>query len=313
MNNQFQKSRIAITGGAGFIGSHLAARLKADGHDTLLIVRRKNEAAADSFIVSDLADTDLSRALVGCDSVAHCAGINREIDSQTFRRVHVEGTRNVVNACLEAGVRKIVVMSFLRARPACGSPYHESKWEAEEIVRNSGLDYTIVRAGVVYGKGDHMLDHLSHALYSFPVFAMVGFHEKMIRPVAVEDLVTILRAAIVQRRLTQKTVAVTGAEELSLSEAVRRVAKLTGNNVMMMRAPVWSHYLLAQLCEWTMKTPLVAKAQVRILSEGVTEPALSCDLLPYDLLPTRRFTDEQILRGLPNPGPFTLHDLRWCA
>jgi uncharacterized protein YbjT (DUF2867 family) len=60
---------------------------------------------------------------------------------------------NLVEAARRVGVKKIVMMSFLRARPNCGSPYHESKWAAEEIVRTSGLDYTIIKAGMVYGAG----------------------------------------------------------------------------------------------------------------------------------------------------------------
>src|SRR4029077_976422 len=101
-----------------------------------------------------------------------------------------------------AGVRKILLLSFLRARPDCGSRYHESKFAAEEIVRGSGLDYTIFKAGVVYGRGDHMLDHLSHALYTFPVFAPVGFREKGVRPLAVEDLVKVMRVALLNQRLS---------------------------------------------------------------------------------------------------------------
>ena len=115
---------------------------------------------------------------------------------------------------------------------------------------------------MVYGRGDHMLDHLSHALYTFPLFAMVGLKEKGIRPLAIEDLVVILRAVIVDGRMTRKTVAVTGAEELFLSEAVQRVARVTGKKFRMVRAPIWFHYLLARGCEWTMKVPLVARAQV---------------------------------------------------
>jgi len=62
-----------------------------------------------------------------------------------------------------------------------------------------------------------------------------------------------------------------------------------------------------------MKVPLVARAQVRMLSEGVLEPAVPCDQLPSDLLPTRWFTDEQIGKGLPARGSFTFRDLRFCA
>ena len=266
------------------------------------------------FVRSDLSDNAILReALAGCDAVAHCAGINREIGQQTYNRVHIEGSRKVIEAAREVGVKKIALMSFLRARPNCGSAYHESKWAAEELVRGSGLDYTIIRASMVYGRGDHMLDHLSHALHTFPMFAMVGFKEKGIRPLAIDDLVDVLRAVLVEGRLTRQTVAVTGAEELYLSEAVRRVARATGQKIRIIRAPVWFHYALAYFWELTMKTPLVARAQVRILSEGVVESALPCYPLPHDLLPKRLFTEDQILKGLPAPGGFTLRDLRCCA
>jgi uncharacterized protein YbjT (DUF2867 family) len=310
--------KIAITGGTGFIGSHLARRLVSEGHQVVLLARNRRNFSAESgtmtFVSSDLSDPAvLASALAGCDAVAHCAGINREIGEQTYQKVHVEATRNVVNAAQQAGVKKIALMSFLRARPNCGSPYHESKWAAEEIVRNSALDYTTIKAGMVYGLGDHMLDHLSHALHTFPFFAMVGFKEKGIRPLAIDDLVDVLRASLTENRLSRSTVAITGAEELYLSEAVRRVARVTGNEIRMFRAPIWFHLVLARFWELTMKVPLVARAQVRILSEGVVEPAGPCDFLPADLLPTRRFTDDQIRDGLPEPGPFTLGDLRCCS
>ena len=318
--------RVAITGGTGFVGWHLAERFLSDGHEVVLISRSAHEKV--SLLMpkarekwgsrlrtfrSDLADPTLARAFRDCEAVAHCAGINCEIGSQTFQRIHVEGTQNVVAAAKRAGVRRIALMSFLRARPDCGSPYHESKWAAEEIVRNSGLDYTIVKAGMVYGKGDHMLDHLSHAFYTLPLLATVGFREKAVRPLAIDDLVSVLTAALVERRLPNKTIAITGAEELLLSEAARRVADVVGRRAWIFPAPVVFHRVLAKVCEWTMKVPLVAKAQVQILVEGVVEAATPCDPLPEDLIPVRRFTPEQIRSGLPEPGPFGFRDLRCCA
>ena len=310
--------KIAITGGTGFIGSHLARRLISEGLEVVLVSRNVGaDQPADerlTRISADLSDIGpLVQAFAGCHAVAHCAGINRELGSQTYQRVHIDGTRNVVEAAKRAGVRRLALMSFLRARPNCGSPYHESKWAAEEIVRNSGLRYMIVKAGMVYGRGDHMLDHLSHAFHTFPFLATVGFQEKLIRPLAIDDLVHVLRAALVAGRLTDQTVAITGAEELKLSEAARRVSEVVGRNIWIFSAPVWFHYILAQLAEWTMKVPLVARAQVRILSEGVVEPAVACAPLPADLAPRRRFTPEQIRSGLPAPGPFGLRDLRCCT
>lgn len=305
--------RIAITGATGFVGAHLTNRLESENHEVVMIARGSRRDAG-RLVFTDLSDISVLReSFKGCCAVAHCAGINRELGEQTYKRVHVEGTRNVVEAAKAAGVEKIVLMSFLRARPGCGSPYHESKWEAEEIVRDSGLDYTVLKAGVVYGRGDHMLDHLSHALHTFPVFGLVGFKEKSVRPLAIEDLVHIMRAALIDRRLKRQTVAVVGPEEIYLSEAVRRVAEVVGKQPLMFPLPVVCHLSMASLFEWTMKIPLTSLAQVRILSEGVVEPGSPVVPLPYDLVPTRRFTTDQIRSGLPQPGPFCVGDLRLCS
>src|SRR5262252_2426747 len=238
--------RIAITGGTGFIGTHLGTQLASAGHEVVVLSRGARPAADRGVLTTDLSDAEfLRQAFADCDAVAHCAGINREIGAQTFQKVHVEATRNVVSAALAARVPKIVLMSFLRARPNCGSPYHESKWAAEEIVRTSGLDYTIIRAGMVYGRGDHMLDHLSHAIHTIPVFATVGMHEKPIRPLAIQDLVAILGACSVDGRLSCQTVGIVGAEELLLSEAVGRVAGVLGRRIFVLPCPVAVQFALA--------------------------------------------------------------------
>src|SRR5438046_2536592 len=123
------KMKIAITGGTGFVGRHLARALSEGGHKVVLIARgidQRDESvrrlAGASFAPIGIDDEDkLAGVFAGCDGVAHCAGINREIGNQTYQRVHIEGTRNVVNAAKRAGMRKVVFLSFLRARPNCGS------------------------------------------------------------------------------------------------------------------------------------------------------------------------------------------------
>jgi uncharacterized protein YbjT (DUF2867 family) len=311
--------KIAITGGTGFVGGHLARSLALDGHDVVLLARGTARAhdirglKGATFVAADVSDpVSLAQAFTGCDAVAHCAGINRELGAQTFQRVHIDGTRHVLEAARSAGVRTIVLLSFLRARPNCGSAYHETKWAAEEMVRASGLDFTIVKAGMTYGRGDHMLDHLSHSFHTLPVLLSVGWREQPIRPLAVEDLIKVLKAALVDNRLASQTVAVVGAEQLSFSDAARRVARVLGRRVLIFPAPVPLHYVLARVFERAMKVPLVAIAQVRILAESGVEPSLVTNTLPADLLPVHAFTEEQIRGGLPEPESFTLQDLRCC-
>lgn len=311
--------KIAITGGTGFVGRHLARRLSQQGHEVVLIARGRDQR---DLSVRELPGVHLAEiglgsvgklqdALAGCDVVAHCAGINRELGAQNYQRVHIDGTRNLIAAARQSGVQKILLLSFLRARPACGSGYHESKWAAEELVRNSGLDFTILKAGVIYGRGDHMLDHLSRALQTFPVFGLVGLKPTSIRPVAVEDVVHVIGAALIENRLSRQTLALLGPEEMVLSEAVRRVGAVLGKRPLYLRLPLWFHYALGWFCERIMKVPLVSLGQVRILSEGVTEPLPPCDSLQEDIRPRTAFTPDQIRVGLPEARRFGWQDLRW--
>lgn len=309
--------KVAITGGTGFIGRHLARALVAAGHDVVLISRGLDvrdrairELSGVTFAAAGLDDeAKLVEHFASCQAVAHCAGINRQIETGDFDRVHVAGTKHVINAARTAGVSKVVITSFLRARPNCGSPYHESKWAAEEIVRNSLLDYTVFKSGMIYGKGDHMLDHLSHALHTVPAFASVGLHEKPIRPIAVDDMVSIMVASLVQGRLSRQTVYVVGPEELLLSEAVRRVSDVIGKKPILFPLPVACHQILACVLERVMKIPLISQAQVKMLAEGIVDPLPPCDALPPDLLPTTTFSAPVIREGLPEPGPFSRADL----
>jgi uncharacterized protein YbjT (DUF2867 family) len=312
--------KIAITGGTGFVGRNIARALARDGHEVVLVSRGFDKTDPTilqlpnaRFFRIGLEDAGkLAEAFVGCDAVAHCAGINREIGLQTYKQVHIEGTRHVVEAARKAGVRKLALISFLRARPHCGAAYHESKWAAEEIVRDSGLDYTVFTCGVIYGKGDHMLDHLSHAFHTFPVFAFVGFNDRPIRPNAVEDVTHIVETSLVGGALSRQTVAVLGPEELTLREAVRRVARVVGKRPLMFPLPLWFHYILGWFVERIMAVPLVSVAQVRMLSEGLAEPCPRCDMLPPELAPKIPFSEGQIRKGLPPAGSFGLCDIRCC-
>jgi NADH dehydrogenase len=291
--------RIAITGGTGFVGGHLAARL--DPTDTVIVSRRTGVGVED-------VDA-LARAFAGCDAVVHAAGINRELGHQTFQRVHVDGTRAVVAAAKRAGVKRIVMVSFLRARADCGSGYHESKWAAEELIRHSCIDHTILKASMIYGPGDHMVDHVSRAVKTWPVFATVGFRERVVRPIPIDDFVDVILAAV-EGRIPEPTIAVVGAEELPLGDAVRRIARVVGRRPLFIPVPVWSIRVLAQLTEWLMIVPLVAKAQATMLAEGVSEPEPWAPEAPSDIRPARRFTDESIRSALPDAGPFGWNDLR---
>jgi len=313
--------KVAITGGTGFVGGHLAVALAQQGHQVIVLARgidqrpRATEVLSTGgvrMVAAGLEDHDsLLRAFDGCDAVAHCAGINRETGSQTYAAVHVRGTRNVVQAAEQAGVERLALLSFLRARPSCGSAYHESKWSAEEIVRSSTLEWTVLKPGMIFGRGDHLLDHLTRALCTFPVFISMG--RRRVRPLAVGDAVNILRAALIEGRLARKTTPITGPTELEFDDAVRLVARVVGKRPLLLRVPTPLTYALARAAELMMTVPLIAVAQVRILEEEVVDPVLAPDPLLADLLPRTAFNDESVKAGVPECSPFGLNDLRVFA
>lgn len=298
--------RIAITGGTGFVGGHLAERLRREGHEVVVIGRRTG---------IDIADApSLSTALEGCDAIVHCAGINREIGSQTYRHIHVDGTAAIVEAARVAGVSRLVVLSFLRARPDGPTAYHRSKWAAEELVRGSGLSWTVFKAGVIHGRGDHLLDHVSRAIQTFPVFGLVGLRPTLVRPVAVDDVARLLAAAALgDARLARRTVSVLGPETMTLEETVRRIGRAAGREPLFIRLPVPIHRWLGRVWEATMRVPLLSRAQVEILAEGVVEPLPVADEPPDDLRPTTPFSEAMVRAGLPARGGFGLADLRCRA
>jgi uncharacterized protein YbjT (DUF2867 family) len=259
-------------------------------------------------------ESDVERAVVGSDAAVHCAGINREIGAQTYRAVHLEYTARVADAARRAGVRRIAMLSFLRARPDCGSGYHESKWTAEEIVRGSGLDWTILKAGVIYGRGDHMLDHLSQAFHTFPVFGLVGLRSRPVQPVAVDDVARILVAAAVgDPRLARGTFAVLGPDELLLSEAVRRVADVAGRHPLPLAAARRRPARDRLACRSADDGPAHLACPGPDPRRGDRRTAAGCRQPA-----SRPAPGDTVRRGVdpgraPATGGFGRRDLRWCA
>ncbi len=119
-----------------------------------------------------------------------------------------------------------------------------------------------------------------------------------------------MTVAVLENRLSRKTVALMGPEVLRLSDVARRVGLLIGKRPVIVPAPPFVNYAVAHIAEWSMKVPLASIAQVRMLDEGLTEPWGSVDALPLDLIPRTPLSDDVLRAGLPPAGRFTRADLR---
>lgn len=147
--------RVAVTGGTGFVGSRLMAALSKQGHDVQALTRRPQvDANGVAWIAGSLDDEDaLNRLVEGAQAVIHVAGVINS-DAAGFEAGNVRGTAAVIAAARNAGIQRFVHVSSLAAREPNLSRYGASKARAEALVRDSGLDFAIVRPPAVYGPGD---------------------------------------------------------------------------------------------------------------------------------------------------------------
>jgi len=148
--------RLAVTGGTGFVGSHLLEKALAAGHEVAALTRRKQPGREGIvWVAGDLHDrAALERLVSDVDAVIHVAGVITGQTAAAFDKGNVEGTLAMLAAATAGGVRRFVHVSSLAAREPKLSLYGASKERAEELVHGSGLDWAIVRPPAVYGPGD---------------------------------------------------------------------------------------------------------------------------------------------------------------
>jgi NADH dehydrogenase len=220
---------IAVTGGTGFVGRHLIARLLQEQEQVRALARHPSEVGGAEVIACDVNDeASLSPAIRDCEALIHLVGIIEETGQQTFHRVHVEGTRNVIDACHTSGVSRVLHVSALGARPDARSRYHRSKWQAEQIVVESDLDTTVLRPSVIFGRGGQFVRRLRKFVQSAPVLPIIGDGTSLTQPIWVEDVVSCLVAALRQPETAGRTYELGGPEAYGFEQLLDLVAEREG-------------------------------------------------------------------------------------
>ncbi len=239
--------RVAITGGTGYAGPAIVEELLDAGHEVVVLEHRRAVDVPDrptlKRVQGDILDRDtLRRAFAEADAVAHIVAIIREDPAKgiTFERIHVEGTRNVVQAAKEAGVRRILYMSANGVEQA-STPYFRTKLESEEIVKASGLDHTIFRPSYISGSRDGGFDHqFAEVVDKFPVLPSFDGGHFHIQPVSRHNVAQAFARALTTEASKNKTYILAGPERIEWNDYLRRMAQLRGHKRMLAPAPLWA-------------------------------------------------------------------------
>jgi NADH dehydrogenase len=225
--------RIFIAGGTGFVGTHLVEALRAKGHEVRLLVHRRNSSVGSVLdqVEGDITCLDtFEQAVVGCDAVINLVGIIREFPSKgiTFERLHVQATANMLEATRKAGLRRYLQMSALGTRADAVSRYHQTKFRAEELVRSSGLDATIMRPSLIYGPKDAFINMLAGQLRLAPLMPVIGSGSYRLQPIHADDVARCFALALEMPETIGGCYELCGNERLSYVELLDAVAHAMG-------------------------------------------------------------------------------------
>ena len=230
--------RVFVTGGTGFVGSEMVSQLTAAGHTARCLVRPGSEdkLAIREGVEIHLGDVTepetLERGVKGCQAIIHLVGIIREFPSRgiTFERLHVEATRNMTAAAEGQGIRRYLQMSANGTGPSAPTDYHRSKWQAEETVRSSSLDWTIFRPSLIFGPGSEFVAAISGLVRHLPVVPVIGDGQYRLAPVAVADVARSFVKALEMPETVGQTYHCCGPEDYNYDEVVDLVGKALGKD-----------------------------------------------------------------------------------
>ncbi|MFL6197785.1 MAG: NAD-dependent epimerase/dehydratase family protein [Thermoanaerobaculia bacterium] len=266
--------KVLVTGGTGFTGKALVRRLIEMGHQVTALdykeglkTREIREWGAE-VVLGSVTDMDaVRRAVDGAEVVHHVAAAFREMDvpERHYYEVNVEGTRNVLQAALDAGVRKVVCCSTCGVHgnvdhPPAGEDapiqpadyYQRTKWEAEPVAREffeRGLRTTILRPAAIYGPGDPERFYLIFKRVASGTFPMFGNGRTLYHPLYIDNLVDAFLLAIEDGKGEGEAYLIADEQYLEIEDLVRRVGKALGIEVKVPHYPVWPVVVAGHIVE----------------------------------------------------------------
>ena len=236
---------IFVTGGTGFVGGHVVHELRGRGLPVRCLVRTLRKGAKLGAWGAELAEGDvtdpasLRRAVAGAESVVHLVAIRQGRDEQ-FRRVMVDGTRDLLRAAQDAGVRRFVHMSALGTSEETKDlvPYYRAKWETEQLVRTSGIPHVLFRPSFIFGADGGILPTFVKLARLMPVTPIIGSGRQRIQPIWVDDVATYFGEAVMRDDVAERLFELGGPDVVSWNEFWTELKRVRGLRRPSIHVPV---------------------------------------------------------------------------
>ncbi len=239
---------ILVTGATGFIGRHLIQRLMAEGrpirclvaaHQARYLPWDTSAPGAPEIVLGNVLNEEaLFRAVTGVHTIFHLENAQWWGRLRQLERIELVGTRNLITVARSARVGRMVALSHLGATPASAFSLMRVKGLVEEGIRASGLAYTIIRSGIVFGEDDAFVNHIAMMLNTSPgVFLMPGYGEIVLHPIYIEDLVTALVRSLELIDTVDTVLEIGGPEYITLADMIQTVMRVSGTYRLVLSVP----------------------------------------------------------------------------
>ncbi len=265
-------ANVLVLGGSGFVGRSLCEQLVtrnggADGRITVPSRRPQRAAHLRSLPTLELVDANLhddaqlAQLVAGRDAVVNLVAVLHGSEAE-FQMAHVTLPRRLAAACKAAGVRRVVHVSALGvsndAAHAAPSRYLRSKTQGERVLRDAGLDLTLLRPSVIFGEHDRFINLFASLQAVFPLMPLAGAGARF-QPVWVDDVARAIVACLERPETIGQTYECVGPAQFSLADLVRLAGRWSGHVRPVLPLPAFAGRLQALAMECLPGEPLMSR------------------------------------------------------
>ncbi|MBT5435715.1 MAG: complex I NDUFA9 subunit family protein [Alphaproteobacteria bacterium] len=286
---------VVVFGGSGFIGRYLVRRLADDGWRVIVAVRDPEGAG---FLQPmgdvgqivplrcDVADKEQVAAVMsGAVAAINLVGILSEWGKKTFRRVHVEGARNIAQAAADAGIDQVIQVSAIGASLSSPSSYARSKATAENVMREIVPGTRVVRPSIIFGAEDGFFNLFGRMASLSPVIPLFGGGMTRFQPVYVDDVAAAIVSCLDDPSAAGRTFELGGPSVYTFHHLMEMVRRETQRSVMLVPMPFLVAHIQAMFLQFWPK-PLLTPDQVRLLQIDSVVHSGSAGLSELGIVPT---------------------------